>query len=82
MKIKNKLNKEKANVTIKKRNKVLFLIKNLINDKLKNLYIKTFLIKEIKEITILLKLLNIKTFFRFHTSLFKKVSLFTSLIKI
>ena len=75
------MNKEKANVNIKKEDKILLSTKNLINNKLENSYAKAFLIKEVKEVTILLKLLNIKIFSRFYTFLLKKASLFTSLIK-
>ena len=67
---------------IKKEDKVLLLIRNLINNKLNNSYTKVFLIKEIRKVMILLKLSNIKTFSRFHTLLFKKASSFISLIKI
>ena len=54
---------------------MLLFIKNLINDELDKLYIEVFKVKEVKEVTALLKLLNIKIFLRFYISLFKKVSL-------
>ena len=66
---------------IKKEDRVLLLIKNLINNKINKLYIKIFKIKEVKSVIALLKLLNIKIFLKFHVSLFKKVLLNTELIK-
>ena len=75
LKVKVRLNKLKKDVDIKEDNKVLLLIKNLTNDKLEILYIKVFKVKEVREITILLKLLSTKTYLRFHVSLLKKVPL-------
>ena len=71
--MKKRLNKEKTNVNIKKKDKVLLLIKNFINDKLNNFYVKAFLIKEIKKVMTLLALLNMKIFLKFYTFLLKKV---------
>ena len=48
--------------------------KNLTKNKLNTLFIEIFKIKKIKNITILLKLSNIKMFSKFHISLFKKIS--------
>ena len=62
-------------MNIKKGNKVLLLTKNLINDKLEILYIKVFKVKEVRGVTILLELLNTKTYLRFYISLLKKVPL-------
>ena len=67
-------------MNIKKKNKVLLFTKNLISDKLNNSYIETFKIEDVKDVTALLILLSIKTFFRFHISMLKKASLSTSLI--
>ena len=67
-------------MNIKKENKVLLFIKNLINDKLNNSYIKAFKIENIKNVTTLLTLSSIKTFFKFHTSMLKKTSSSTFLI--
>ena len=75
LKVKIRLDKLKKNINIKEGNKVLLLIKNLIDDKLEILYIKVFKVKEVKGITILLKLLSIKIYLRFHVSLLKKVFL-------
>lgn len=71
-KIKKKLNKKKAKVNIKKENKILLSIKNFTNNKIKRFFMKAFPIKEVKEVMILLTLSRIKTFLRFHISLFKK----------
>ena len=72
--MKKRLNKIKNNVKKKKKDKILLFIKNLTNDKLNNFYIKTFKIKDIRDIITLLTLLNIKIFSRFYISIFKKVS--------
>ena len=63
--MKKRLNKEKNDINIEKRNKILLFTKFFINNKLNNSYIKTFLIKNVKKITTLLALLNIKIFSRF-----------------
>ena len=39
------------------------------------LYIELFKIKEVREVTILLKLLNTKIYLKFYISLLKKISL-------
>ena len=70
-----RLNKFKKNINIKKEDKVLLLTKNLMNDKLKILYIGVFKVKEVKGVTILLKLFNIKIYLRFYVLLLKKVLL-------
>ena len=75
LKIKIRLDKSKREINIKKGDKVLLLIKNLINSKLEILYIEVFKVKDVKEVTILLKLLNIKIYLRFHVSLLKKAPL-------
>ena len=69
-------------MNIEKANKILLSIKNFINDKMNNFYIKAFLIKKIKKMTTLLTLLTIIFFLRFYTSLLKKASQFIFLIKI
>ena len=60
-------------MNIKKEDIMLLFIKNLINDKLDALYVDFFKVKEVKRITILLKLLDIKIYLRFYISLLKKV---------
>ena len=60
-------------MNIKKEDKMLLFIKNLISDKLNTSYIDIFRVKEVKEVTILLKLLDIKIHSRFHVLLLKKV---------
>ena len=70
--MKKRLNKEKNNVNIKKNNKILLFTKNLINNKLNNLYVKTFMIKNIKNVTVLLTLSDIKTFLKFYTLMLKR----------
>ena len=80
LKVKVRLNKLKKDIDIRERNKILLLIKNFTNDKLKILYIKVFKVKEVKGVTILLKLLNTKTYLRFHVSLLKKAPLDTKII--
>ena len=52
---------------------MLLFKRNLINNKLNILYIRAFKIKEIREVTILLKLSNIKIYSRFYIFLLKKV---------
>ena len=79
LKVKVRLNKLKKNIDIKEDNKVLLLIKNLTNDKLKILYIKVFKVKEVRGIIILLKLLSTKIYLRFYVSLLKKVFLDTKI---
>ena len=70
--MKKKLNKIKNNVKIKKKNKMLLLTKFFINNKLNNFYVETFKIENVRDVTTLLILLNIKTFSKFHISIFKK----------
>ena len=53
---------------------MLLFIRNLINDKLNTLYINIFRVKEVREVTILLKLSNIKIYLRFYILLLKKIS--------
>ena len=62
---------------MKKEDKILLFIRNLINDKLDTSYINIFRIKEVKKVTILFKLLNIKIYLYFYISLLKKISLET-----
>ena len=80
LKIKIRLNKINKDVIIKNGDKVLLLIKNLIDNKLEILYIKVFKVKDIRGVTALLRLLNIKIYLRFYVSLFKKVSLDTKIV--
>ena len=61
---------------------MLLFIKNLTNNKLNNFYIKTFKIKNVRDIITLLILLNIKIFLRFYISILKKVLQLISLITI
>ena len=71
--MKKRFNKKKNNVNIKKDDKMLLFTRNLTNNKLNNFYVKTFIVKNVRDITILLTLLNTKTFSRFHTlTKFKK----------
>ena len=60
---------------------MFLFIKNLIDNKLNKLYIEVFKVKEVKSVTTLLKLLNIKIFLKFYVSLLKKVLLKIELIK-
>ena len=71
--MKKKLNKIKNNMKIKKKDKMLLFIKNLINNKLNNFYIEAFKIKNVRNIITLLILLNIKIFLKFYTLIFKKL---------
>ena len=80
--MKKKLNKEKNNVNIKKKDKVLLFTKNLINNKLNNLYVKAFMIKNIKNVITLFTLFNMKIFLRFYTLMLKKTLLLIFLISI
>ena len=80
--MKKRLNKEKNDVNIKKGNKVLLFTKNFINDKLNNSYVKAFMIENVKNVTTLLTLSDIKTFSRFHISMLKKTSSSIFLISI
>ena len=80
--MKKKLNKENNNVNIKKKIKVLLFTRNFIKNKLNNLYVKTFIIKNVKNVTTLSTLLNIKIFLRFYTLMIKKTLLSISLISI
>ena len=57
---------------MKNSNKVILLIKNLVNDKFEILYIKVFKIKEVKGVITLLELFNTKIYLRFYVSLLKK----------
>ena len=57
---------------IKLKNKVLLNIRYLINNKFDKSYIKAFKIKSVKEVTALLSLSNIKTFFKFYVFMFQK----------
>lgn len=57
---------------IKKENKILLLIKNPIDDKFEISYAEDFLIKEVKEIIIILTLLDIKICLKFYVSLIRK----------
>lgn len=59
---------------------MFLFIKNLTHNKMNNFFIKTFLVKKIKEIITLLTLSQTKTFSKFHISLFKKALKFTSLV--
>ena len=77
LKVKIRLNKRKKEIDIRKEDKVLLLIKNLINDKLEILYIKVFKVKKVREVIVLLELLNIKIYLRFYVLLLKKVLLDT-----
>ena len=58
---------------------MFLFIKNLIKNKFNTLFIKIF---KIKNIIILFKLLNMKTFFRFYILFFKKALLNTLIITI
>ena len=59
---------------------MLLFIKNLINNKLNNSYIKAFRIENVYNVTAFLTLSNIKTFSRFHTFMLKKALSSTFLI--
>ena len=78
--MKKRLNNEKNNVNIKKNNKILLFIKNLISDKLNNSYTKTFIIKNVKNVIALLILSTTKTFLKFYILMLKKFSSSTFLI--
>ena len=59
---------------VKEGNKVLLFIRNLIIDKLNTSYVGVFRVKEVREITILLKLSDIKIYLQFYILLLKKIS--------
>ena len=71
------LNKNKREIYIKEEDKILLFTKNLTSDKLNILYMKAFRVREVKKITIILKLSNIKIYFKFYVFLLKKVLLNT-----
>ena len=67
---------------IKKGDKMLLFIKNLMNDKLNNLYIEAFRVENVRDVTTLLTLSNIKKISRFYMFMLKKTSSSTLLITI
>ena len=80
--VKVRLNKISKKIDIKEEDKVLLSTKNLINNKLDILYIETFRGKDVKNITTLLKLSNIRIYLRVYISLLKKTSLSIVIITI
>ena len=72
MKVKERIDRNRREVTIRENDLVLLSTKNLIEDKLESPYVGVFKVKKVTGTTVELGLPGTKTFPKFHASLVKK----------
>ena len=80
IKVKQRIDRKRMEVTVKEEDRALLSTRNLTNNKLKTSYIEVFKVRKVTSITVELALSKTKTYLRFHASLIKKALLETTLI--